>query len=128
RLLSPRLPATRSISPSLSISQGKIKFHHPFLSVSIFFVNFPLLLMNASMPPHSSESSRSLSPSLSISNHSALVTKPANESSGATVDVTSLNFPVLSFSNKYDCGTCPYSQGTARPPRNRSTKPSPLKS
>ena len=41
RLFRPRLPAMRSMLPSLLRSTGRIKFHHPFLSVRTFLVKAP---------------------------------------------------------------------------------------
>src|SRR5678815_4108367 len=107
RLLSPRLPATRSISPSLSTSKGNKKFHQPCLSVIACFVNFPcpsgrraLLLMNTLIPPHSQHTRRSLSPSLSMSYQIALVTIPTCDNSFEYLSVTSVNFPVPSFCSR----------------------------
>src|SRR5687768_12408603 len=118
----------RSISPSLSTSQGNTKFHHPFSTVRYFFENFPLSFINAQIPSHSRESTRSLSLSLSISVQTACFTNPALANSGLYVAVTSVNFPVPSFCNKKEGGVLPYSQGTALHPMNRSMFPSPLKS
>src|SRR5436190_21475725 len=96
-----------SMSPSLSISHGRTKFHQPLLLDNSVLAKFPLLLINAVMLPHSRERSRSLSPSLSMSFHCAEVTKPTSASCLAYCPVPSLNLPVLSFTRRNERGICP---------------------
>jgi hypothetical protein len=111
RVLSPRLPTTKSTRPSPVKSPATTRFHHPRLFSS------PGTFSRAMRPPpalrkivtgiHSPTTTRSAFPSASTSRHSASVTMPTRASPGAACSVTSANRPRPSFRSSMLRGSAP---------------------
>ena len=51
-VFNPRFPAMKSMSPSKSMSTGKVKFHHPGNLVTFDFSHFLVEGNKISIPPH----------------------------------------------------------------------------